>query len=79
MTPLEVEILLHYYYSPHDYENLDAPAIKEAMEKFCKAGILTEWINRTPRFYKNDEALELYIKAICSVPLPTRKWIIENV
>jgi hypothetical protein len=78
LTPLEVEILLHYYYSSaQDFKNLDCSAVKEAIDKFCEAGILTEWSNRTPRYYKNDEALELYVKTICAIPLPTQKWTIE--
>jgi hypothetical protein len=77
LTPLEIEILLHYYYSSKDYPNLDAPLVKEIMDNFCKAGILIEWTNRTPRFYKNDDALELYVKTICAIPLPTQKWTID--
>lgn len=79
MTPLKIEILLHYYYSSQDFRDLGCTAVKEAIDKFCKAGILIEWANRTPKYYKNDEALELYVKTICAIPLPTQKWIINVV
>ena len=79
MTPFEIEVLLHYHYSPHDYPGLDSnPAVMDAVTKFCQAGILTEWTNRTPRFYKNDAAMKAYIDTITSIPLPKQVWIIPE-
>jgi hypothetical protein len=77
MTPLEIEILLHYHRDIDEPANLDAPAVKEALNKFVRAGILglredgTHWAVST--------ALELYIDAVCAVPLPVRVWQLNDV
>ncbi len=80
MTPLKVEILLHYYSSPNDFRDLDAPAIKEAIDEFVGLGIM----NYLPmNEYKRkigieQDALDAYVTAILSVPLPKQKWIVEK-
>ena len=83
MTPLEIEILLHYYYSrDYDYTNLCSPAVREACERFVELGLLEE-INScsTPlknKYIGNIDALEPYVKALCSVKLPVQTWVIPT-
>ena len=82
MTPLKVEILLWYYYSPFDFPQLNTPAAKEAINEFCKAGImkrvdraleLTELVIEADR-----SALEVYVNELLSVPLPTKVWVCKK-
>jgi len=54
---LEVEILLWYYYSPYDINNIEAPAIQEAIDKFCKMGIMERILNQD----KQDKATKRYL------------------
>ena len=82
-TPLELEILLHYYITNSDYRELNAPAIKEAIEKFVKLGLLIDNRNNKndfchQQFRSNDEALSIYVETLLNVPLPKMKWTIEK-
>ena len=77
MTILEVDILLHYYSCCNDYRDLDAPAIKEAIAKFVKngiMGILPEFDGVT--YYVDREIVKPYINAITSIPLPIKTYVI---
>lgn len=79
MTPLQIEILLHYYTSPGDYKNLDAPSVTDAIVGFLNAGILTEAPKGDKQsYYGNRGMLQVYVEALCSVKLPTMKYIIEE-
>lgn len=75
MTPLKIEILLHYHYTTEDFPN--SYAASEAIEEFVKIGIL----QRKPmssNVKPVKEALDLYIKQLLAVKLPTQKWVIEK-
>lgn len=76
MSPLRIEIALHYYTIPGDYdpERLDAPAVKEAIQDYIEAGLLQVSAREGQRFEGVDEALSVYVEALCSVPLPVLKW-----
>lgn len=98
VQPLGIEILLHYYTTPGDYPNMEAPAVIELIAEFVNKGLLIKEgpkaeqepgngfksskfdLNLVPDFNKgrkyraNREALEVYINAICSVPLPVNVW-----
>jgi hypothetical protein len=77
MTPLKVEILLHYYYSPLDCENVEFPAQQEAIGEFLRAGLLMEEPEGCGRRYcGNTEALNVYVEALMKVPLPHQAWVI---
>lgn len=77
MTPLEIEILVHYYCSKTDFRNLNAPAVAESINNFVNLGFLQRSVfslDNEPEYYGVLEAIEPYIEAICAVPLPTKKW-----
>ena len=76
LSPLEVEILLHYQTCASDFRDLDAPAIKSAIQDFVQMGLLYKSTFGHKKYIANDEALSKYVEAICSVPLPKRKWVI---
>ena len=82
MTPLEIEILLHYYCTPGDFEpeRLDAPGVKAAIDRFIWAGLLVDQRDSVPPgeslYTANREALNVYIEALKAVPLPTRQWVV---
>jgi len=78
MTPLHVEILIWYYCHPNDFPNLDAQGVKSAIKDLCDAGVL--YMN--PAVHKNkvgyhQSALDVYMDAVLSVPLPKQIWICE--
>lgn len=79
LSPLEVEILIHYYCSNKDFRNIDAPAVDSAILGFVELGLLKRIDNRhlgDPRYEGNNNALKVYVDAICSVPLPELKWTV---
>lgn len=91
MTPLQVQILLHYQCRVTDYENgmgdhWNSKPVQDALLGFCKAGILKFNATPTPAGYQKSsyipvhEAMSVYIDAVCSVPLPVEKqcWVMPS-
>lgn len=77
-TPLKVEMLLHYFYSSVDFPNIDSDACQAAIDDFVKLGIMKRLsIANEYKVQVNKEAVELYVEAICNVPLPKQVWVIE--
>jgi hypothetical protein len=77
MSPLEIKIMLHFYYSPKgtDYPDGSSSAYADAIAVFRSHGILR--LSENSHIYANPEALEVYVEALMAVPLPTQKWVIE--
>ena len=40
VTPSDLKILIHYFVSPSPHPRIEAPAVKEATERFLSDGIL---------------------------------------
>ncbi len=79
MSILEVEILLHYYCGSRDYRDLDAPAIKSAIDKFIKNGIMGKYPEPdTAKYYVDREIVKPYIDAVTSIPLPEKTYVIPE-
>lgn len=76
MTPLMVQIGIHYVAMADDFRDLDAPAIKDAIEAFRSAGLLrpTSAGAAFQRLYQPTDGLRIWVDAICSVPWPEQKW-----
>lgn len=81
MTPLGVEILLWYSYSPNDFPGLDSIAAQSEIKRFCELGIM-KWLPLNSRDTRkigiDQDALDVYVNAVLAVPLPKQKWVIEN-
>ena len=80
MTPLEIEILLHYYTRAVDYRDGDftAPAVRQALDSFYELGMLRHATRKSdsgPLSYEVTERAEAYIQALCALPLPVQKWV----
>lgn len=82
MTPLEINIMLHYYYSPDDFRNGDfsAPAVRCAIDRFKgELGLLTaDTQENSSRYYKPTERGEVYIRALMELPLPVQTWVMPT-
>lgn len=77
MTPLEIEILLHYYYTGgEDFPRRNAPAAQEAIARFLNLGLLEVASHPTGAQYHATKGVEVYVEALMAVPLPVRKWLI---
>jgi hypothetical protein len=81
MTIIEIEVLLHYFYSPSDHPRIDVPAVQDAVKMLCKAGMLEEkQMMNGARYRIIQEAAQPYINKITSIPLPklTQVWVIPE-
>lgn len=85
MSPLEIEIIFHYYCSPGDFRNGDfsAPAVRSAIDSFkahndSDGPILVENIQDTSSEYTITNRGKAYVYNLCSMPLPVCKWIIPD-
>lgn len=82
MTPIEIEILLYYYYSTEDnFSKKNVPIFKETMDRFVKLGLILANPIQHPCCYAysgNREALAAYVDALKAVPLPVQRWVVEQ-
>jgi len=86
MTPLEIEILLFYYYCARDYREGDhsAPAVKAALNNFLTADMIKHSNFHVERFddgtlrarYALTDRGKAYIEALKQVPLPEQIWVV---
>lgn len=75
-TPLEREILTHYWVSMHEFPRR-TPLIEVIEEGFIKLGLL----RRHPVSNKIegvDAALRVYVDALAAVPLPVQIWSVPR-
>ena len=81
MSPLEIEILLHYYYCPVDYQggDISAPAVKNAIERFRDELNLLEPTQSMDVYhdphYRITERGRVFVEALCNMPLPVKQWV----
>lgn len=86
MSPLEIEILLHYYCTGGvDYPRLTAPAVVSSIAHFVEVGVLVDNgpsmmdpMSKgipAPRYVANRDALEPWVAAVTALPLPVRRWV----
>jgi len=81
MSPLMIEILLHYLSRTDDYRNGDfyAPAVRQAIDWLNDNGFLKAAQRGTRRSYHLAERGEVYVKALCEIPFPIQIWVIPEI
>lgn len=78
MTPLEIEIVLHYHSRANDYRDGDhsVPAVSDAIAHFCGA---FELLEETPlgmgAKYRLTDRGRVYAEALVKLPLPALRWM----
>ncbi len=79
MTPLQIEILLHYHTRPGDHPDAarPPPPYDDAFNYFLRNGYLIPKNSATTPGYKATEKLHVYCEALCNVPEPVQKWVIK--
>lgn len=83
MTPLKIEILLHYNTRPGDYRGGDfsAPAVMSAIDSFLRKeiGLLQPTSNeQISTSYELTERGKVYIAALLAMPLPVCRWVMPS-
>lgn len=82
-SPLEREILTHYWTTPGPYAGSTddwSQSVCIHVRRFVALGLLEE---RSPgtaaaHIVANQEALKVYMEALAQVPLPVRQWVIPK-
>jgi hypothetical protein len=80
MSPIRLEVALHYYYNPTDFRNGDfsAPAVREAIDDFLRWEVLRENESHPigrESVYVIGERGRAFVEALCAVRLPVKKWV----
>ena len=79
LSPVELEILLHYHYSPMKYRApFGLQGWRRVMLAACSRGIASEEISTTlpeGRTFKLTDRGERWIEMILATPMPVRSWI----
>lgn len=87
MTPLAIEILLHYHGHAYDYREGDfsAPAVRELIDRFrgdnplyTDSGMLEIETQMGNRSYRLTDKGRVYVAALLSVPLPVQVWVLPK-
>lgn len=84
MSPAEIKIALHYWVHPYDYDGIEAPNfVMEVCEKMVRAGLLRYDSPEVgvigPKFTRNEEAMKVYVEALCAIPWPVQVWVVPKV
>lgn len=82
MSPIEIEVALHYHYSPLQFPFARrTPAATQAMHWFGSIGVLEKMGGTlTDPEWKSTERLDVYVEALRSVQLPVleKRWVIPK-
>lgn len=68
MTPKEIEVTLHYYWSPDQYTEM-CQADADAHQFLLRAGML---VKDGDGRYEATAMLQFYVKHLCSIKLPVQ-------
>ena len=81
MSPLEIQIALHYHCVREDYPNPSFPAQQSVIQSFLTNGFLTKLPDGKDHHnmtYFPTEKLNVFCKALCAVPEPQQVWVIPT-
>ena len=73
MTPIKLEILLHYFACSGPYPRSSAPAVQDAITYLITHDLLERCAEQP---YDVTEKGAAYIKHLLSIPFPVKQWII---
>lgn len=74
MTPLEIEILLHYHTRGVDYPTFDPPSQSNALDYFLSNEYLRDAGPAAHVRYRPTDKLHAFCSALCNVPEPVKVW-----
>ena len=84
LSPCDIEVLLHCYYSPEVHSRENAPAVQISYTRLMMCGLIelqcfmvgadTTNLNE----YKTTERGRAHIQQLCTLPLPSSAWVDSN-
>lgn len=75
VTPLYIEIALHYVCCVDDFPRKDAPACNGAIRDMESRGLIREVLIPGSRQFEPTEGLRMWVNELCKVPFPVNKWV----
>lgn len=80
MTPLDIDILLHYHCSASDYRDgdLTAPAVRDSIAWALHEGLLECRTDSADATYRTTSRGDALVLAMCRMALPTQQWVIPR-
>ena len=72
MTPLEIDMMLHFYCRADSYPWRGAPAEQAALQRFREEGLVVEPLNVDK--VKLTDRGRAYVNFLMDMPLPVAKW-----
>jgi len=73
-APIDIEILLHYYYSPGQHKQAENEKMDNHFQFFVDQGLLTR-NDITGHYTAVREALDCYVNKLMEVELPEHIWV----
>jgi len=74
MTPLHIELMIHYYAHCEPTYNPEAPAVKEYTLDLLKEGLIDESATSGSGYVSTDKG-KAFVEKICETPIPVQTWI----
>jgi hypothetical protein len=76
VTPLYIEIALHYCCTVGEFPRIEAPACRDAVNALIDRGLL-RW-NDEARGHEATDGLRLWLECLCAVPFPIQAWHVPS-
>ena len=79
VTPLHLEIVMHYYTNGDDIPNLNAPAVREYLEDLKLSGMIEDIRQDAVarRSYRTTERGRVWLNYLLTVPFPEQAWVMR--
>lgn len=73
MTPVQIEVLLHYYVSPNPHPRKCTSAVDDATSWLKNNGLIE--LGHESGVYKTTSRGDALVSMLCSTPFPACAWI----
>lgn len=76
VSPLTLNIVIHYKACADDFPRMSAPAVGETIGILCDEGILRKGSAFEDQVYSLTDKGHFYVKALCTLPFPVSTFVI---
>lgn len=79
-VPGLITLAIHYWttpgpYAPDNPNHANSPAVRTWHAELLRAGLI---IREADNYTANNEAMRVYMDALCNVPFPVQKWVMPD-
>jgi hypothetical protein len=82
MTPLQIQMLLHFHGCMAPFPNIEYPSQQDALEMFRQAEMITIRLadegGKYPQGYALTDRGRAFVEAVCSLPFPVKQWVMPE-